>query len=141
MSRPAGSVWPAHDTMPYGVADDLIALRAFVRSRAVALGLPEHRVEMLALAVSELATNTLQYTSGGGRVRVWAESGQLYCDVVDGGPMRSIGEMPPMSSVRGRGLAIVHRVADHVDILPDPGGTMVRVQMALSALHTSTVDR
>lgn len=119
--------------MPYGEADDLAAVRAFVRSRAAALGLPERRVEMLALAVSELATNTLQYTSGGGRVRVWAGSGQLYCDVVDGGPMRSIGDMPPASAVSGRGLAIVRRVADDVDIIPEPGGTLVRVRMNLSA--------
>jgi anti-sigma regulatory factor (Ser/Thr protein kinase) len=119
--------------MPYGAADDLSAVRAFVRSRAVALGLPARRVEMLALAVSELATNTLQYTTGGGRVRVWAESGQLYCDVVDGGPMRSIGDMPPASAMSGRGLAIVHRVADDVGMIPEPGGTLVRVRMALDA--------
>jgi serine/threonine-protein kinase RsbW len=132
MSRPAGSVWPAQDTMSYHEADDLAALRAFVRSRAAVLGLPERRVEMLALAVSELATNTLQYTAGGGRVRVWAESGQLYCDVVDGGPMRAIGDMPPASSVRGRGLAIVRRIADDVDIIPDTDGTLVRVRMDLN---------
>jgi serine/threonine-protein kinase RsbW len=132
MSRPAGSLSPAQDTMAYGEADDLAAVRAFVRSRAAALGLPERRVEMLGLVVSELATNTLQYTAGGGRVRVWAESGQLYCDVVDGGPVRAIGEMPPASAVRGRGLAIVRRVADDVDIIPGSEGTLVRVRMALS---------
>jgi anti-sigma regulatory factor (Ser/Thr protein kinase) len=118
--------------MPYGEADDLAPLRAFVRSRAAALGLPERQVEMLALAVSELATNTLQHTASGGRVRVWAESDQLYCDVVDGGPMRSIGDMPPASAVSGRGLAIVHRVADDVAIIPNSDGTLVRVRMALS---------
>lgn len=119
--------------MAYGDADDLAAVRAFARSRAAALGLPERRVEMLALAVSELATNTLQYTAGGGRVRVWAESGQLYCDVIDRGPMRSIGDMPPASAVSGRGLAIVRRVADSVDIIPDSEGTLVRVRMSLGS--------
>lgn len=133
MSRPAGSVWPAQDTMAYGTADDLAGVRAFVRSRAASLGLPARQVEMLGLAVSELATNTLQHTSGGGRVRVWAESGQLYCEVVDGGPMRSIGDMPPPSAVSGRGLAIVRRVADDVDILPDSDGTAVRMRMTLDA--------
>ncbi len=131
MSRPAGSVWPDQDTMRYADADDLSAVRAFVRSRATALGLPQRRVDMLALAVSELATNTLQHTSGGGRVRVWAESGQLFCDVGDGGPLRVVGEMPPPSSVRGRGLAIVRRVADDVVVVPDGDGVLVRVTMAL----------
>lgn len=133
MSRSTGSAWPAQDTMAYGRADDLAGVRAFARSRAAALGLPARRVEMLGLAVSELATNTLQHTSGGGRVRVWAESGQLYCEVVDAGPMRSIGDMPPASAVSGRGLAIVRRVADDVDILPDSDGTAVRMRMALDA--------
>ena len=38
------------------------------------------------LAVSELATNTLQHTAGGGRVRLWAEAGRLLCDVDRPGP-------------------------------------------------------
>ena len=119
--------------MSYDRPADLAEVRAFVRARAGDLGLPERRADLLTLAVSELATNTLQHTSGGGRVRVWAESGQLYCEVVDGGPMRSIGDMPPASAVSGRGLAIVRRVADDVDILPDSDGTAVRMRMALDA--------
>jgi anti-sigma regulatory factor (Ser/Thr protein kinase) len=86
---------------------------------------------MLTLAVSELTTNTLQHTTGGGRVRVWAEDGQLVCDVVDGGPPRSFGAMPPADSVRGRGLAIVDRVADEVSTSTGPDGTLVRIKMAL----------
>lgn len=120
------------DAMSYAVAGDLAAVRAFVCSRALALGLPEQRVELLTLAVSELATNTLQHTTGGGRVRVWAEPGRLVCEVADHGGSRPFGrQMPPPEAVRGRGLAIVERVCDGVQTIADPEGILVRVWMAL----------
>jgi serine/threonine-protein kinase RsbW len=121
----------APTTMPYAVADDLVAVRGFVRARALALGLPQARVDLLALAVNELATNTLQHASGGGQVRVWAEAGQLVCDVADAGTVPAFGTMPPPESVRGRGLAIVARIADEVATVPVAGGTVVRIRMNL----------
>ncbi|MFF0468485.1 ATP-binding protein [Micromonospora zamorensis] len=125
---------PAHvtDTMAYQVATDLRALRAFVYAGALARGLPPHRVELLTLAVSELANNTLQHTTGGGRVLLWAESGQLFCDVVDRGPAREFGQgMPSADSIRGRGLAIVEQVCDEVAVLTGPGETVVRIRLSL----------
>jgi serine/threonine-protein kinase RsbW len=119
-------------TMPYAHADDLAHVRAFVCSRALARGLPAARVELLALAVSELATNTLQHTHGGGLVRVWAEAGQLVCDVVDqGGPRTVAREMPTAEAIRGRGLAIVARICDEVAVAPTPAGTVVRLRFRL----------
>ncbi len=132
MTEPPGARTPAaRTTMPYAVADDLVAVRGFVRSRALALGLPDTRVDLLALAVNELATNTLQHSSGGGQVRVWAEAGQLVCDVADAGTVPPFGTMPPPESVRGRGLAIVARIADEVAAVPVAGGTVVRIRMNL----------
>jgi serine/threonine-protein kinase RsbW len=123
---------PTADGMAYRVADDLREVRAFVWARAVALGLPPQRVELLALAVSELATNTLQHTAGGGRVRLWAEGGQLLCDVIDRGPTRTFGRhMPAADAVRGRGLAIVEQVCDEVAVLDRPGETVVRIRLAV----------
>jgi serine/threonine-protein kinase RsbW len=120
------------DAMSYAEADDLKALRAFVAARALALGLPASRVDLLTLAVSELATNTLQHTTGGGRVRVWANAGQLICDVVDRGPTRSFGrKMPEADALRGRGLAIVERVCDVVDTAVVAEGTLVRIRLNL----------
>jgi serine/threonine-protein kinase RsbW len=127
---------PAHagepDAMSYAGAGDLRALRVFVAARGRALGLPPGRVDLLTLAVSELATNTLQHTTGGGHVRVWTEEGQLVCDVVDRGPVRSFGrDMPQAEAVRGRGLAIVERVCDGVDATAVAGGTLVRLRLNL----------
>ncbi|MEU4474576.1 ATP-binding protein [Micromonospora sp. NPDC023888] len=120
------------DTMSYQVATDVRALRAFVSVGALARGLPPDRVELLTLAVSELATNTLQHTTGGGRVRLWAESGQLFCDVVDRGPTRALGRrMPAADAIRGRGLAIVEQICDEVAVLTSPGETVVRIRLTL----------
>jgi serine/threonine-protein kinase RsbW len=120
------------DGMSYAEPDDLRAVRAFVTERAVALGLPEDRVDILTLAVSELTTNTLQHTSGGGRIRLWTQDGQLVCDVVDGGEDRPFGrEMPAAEAIRGRGLAIVERICDAVYTTSVPGGTLVRICLNL----------
>ena len=120
------------DAMSYAATAELMALRAFVRSRALALGLAATRADLLLLAVSELATNTLQHTAGSGRVRVWAEAGQLVCDVVDRGPVPAFGRpMPPADAARGRGLAIVERVCDAVDTAAVPEGTLVRIRLNL----------
>ncbi|MBM0231343.1 ATP-binding protein [Micromonospora sp. STR1_7] len=123
---------PVTDTMAYQVATDLRALRAFVCAGALARGLPPDRLELLALAVSELATNTLQHTTGGGRVRLWTEAGHLVCDVVDQGPTRPFGRgMPAAEAVRGRGLAIVEQVCDEVAVFSAPEGTVVRIRLHL----------
>ncbi len=118
----------APDTMAYADAHGLSAVRAFVSARARALGLPQERAELLVLAVSELATNTLQHTSGGGRVRVWAEADRVYCEVQDSGVRLPLGRtMPPAEAVRGRGLAIVERVCDGVTAVENARGTLVRI--------------
>jgi anti-sigma regulatory factor (Ser/Thr protein kinase) len=120
------------DAMSYRDASELSALRAFVRARALALGLAAARTDMLTLAVSELATNTLLHTNGGGRVRVWVDTDQVVCEVVDRGPLRAFGRsMPPADSVGGRGLAIVERVCDEVTTSAVTEGTLVRLRLNL----------
>jgi anti-sigma regulatory factor (Ser/Thr protein kinase) len=120
------------DEMWYSEPGDLRAVRAFVTERARALGLPAGRIELLTLAVSELTTNTLQHTSGGGHIRLWAEDGRLVCDVVDGGLDRPFGRaMPAAEAIRGRGLAIVERICDAVYTRAVPGGTLVRIFLNL----------
>ncbi|GAA0735597.1 ATP-binding protein [Dactylosporangium roseum] len=120
------------DTTSYTAPTHLTVVRTFVCARAVALGLPPLRAELLVLAVNELATNTLQYTSGGGTVRLWAEADRLYCEVLDSGPVRTFGrDMPPADAAGGRGLAIVERVCDEVTAFAAPGGTVVRMCLDL----------
>ena len=120
------------DEIGYREAADLTVVRMFVRSHAIRLGLPPLRADMLTLAVSELATNTLQHTSGGGRVRVWAVGDRLHCEVIDQGAVRTFGRaMPAADAIRGRGLAIVERICDEIDIREEADGTHVRLGLLL----------
>ena len=116
--------------LAYHEPTDLRSVRDFVRTRSVALGLPELPADLLTLAVSELATNTLQHTTGGGLVRVWAHAGAVGCDVLDQGPLRTLGHtMPAADAIRGRGLAIVERLCDEVVLDTEAGRTRVRLSM------------
>ncbi|BEL06061.1 hypothetical protein Q0Z83_042520 [Actinoplanes sichuanensis] len=115
--------------MPYHDADDLPTARAFARRHAEDLGLAADQVMSLVIAVSELVTNTLQHTSGGGQVRIWADNGQVTCEVIDGGPVRAVGRaMPRPDADRGRGLAIVERLCGPVEVFAATEGTTVRLR-------------
>jgi serine/threonine-protein kinase RsbW len=117
--------------MAYSTADDLAPVRAFVRDHAERLGLAADRLTAVALATSELVTNTLQHTTEGGRVRIWGDDGSVFCDVVDSGPPRTFGRaMPPPDADRGRGLAIVERLCDDVISFAEAGCTVVRLRFA-----------
>jgi serine/threonine-protein kinase RsbW len=114
----------------YHEPTDLAAVREFVREEAIALGLSPLRADLLTVAISELATNTLQHTAGGGLVRIWAEADKIRCDVVDGGAAPGFGRaMPAADEPRGRGLAIVERICDEVSIHPDGTHTTVSLGM------------
>ncbi|GAB7046998.1 ATP-binding protein [Catenuloplanes indicus] len=122
--------------MRYAAAADLAVLRAFVSARADALGLPAERAELLVLAVSELATNTLQHTGSGGEVTLRTDRGRLICDVtdsaLDGSVTPVLGRpMPPPAALRGRGLAIVERICDEVETSVIAGATRVRIHLDL----------
>jgi anti-sigma regulatory factor (Ser/Thr protein kinase) len=127
---PTAATRPAERS--YAVPGDLAVIREFVRSEAEALGLPRLRADLLTVAVSELATNTLQHTTGGGRVTIWAVDGRVYCDVIDSGAPQSFGrDMPAADQPRGRGLAIVERICDEVGVSSHADGTAVSLTMLL----------
>jgi serine/threonine-protein kinase RsbW len=56
--------------MTYTKPADLPTVRAFIAEQARALGLAAARINLLTVAVSELTTNTLQHTDGGGHIRI-----------------------------------------------------------------------
>jgi anti-sigma regulatory factor (Ser/Thr protein kinase) len=117
------------DTFRYDTEQDLRAVRRFVRAGALALGLPRAQIDPLVLAVSELASNTLRHTTGGGQVRIWADEQHVVCEVADSGQYRPLGRpMPPSDAVSGRGLAIVERICDDVSTSTGPSGTWVRLR-------------
>ena len=113
-------------------ADELPMARYFVVERAERFGLSGVRLEDLALCVAELTTNSVVHGGGTGTVRVWAEGGQVLCEVRDKGYLKDplAGRRPPPpGQLGGRGLLLVHCLADLVRVHTAPEGTVVRCHM------------
>ena len=92
---------------------ELAEVRRFVRRGAREARLSQRATEDLVLAVSELATNSLQYGGGEGICRMWSEGGTLLCEVRDSGYIREplAGRVRPApGQARGRGLWVVNQI-------------------------------
>jgi serine/threonine-protein kinase RsbW len=128
---PENPVGPIAGQVAYHHADDLHDLRLWAQACALRAGLSAGRAGLLMLAVSELCSNTLLHTSGGGLVEVRSEAGGVVCEVTDDGPVgaRVAGAMPQALSPNGRGLAIVEQVCDDVSIRAEGKRTVVRLWM------------
>ncbi|MET8834870.1 anti-sigma factor RsbA family regulatory protein [Micromonospora sp. NPDC004540] len=116
--------------------DRLSALRAAVAAVAEAAGLAAERVDDLRIAVTELASNALTHGTGPAVARCWAAAGELICEVSGPGELSDplAGRIPPpVASVRGRGLLLVHRLCDLVDVHVADGATTVRLRLELPA--------
>ncbi|WP_327293064.1 sensor histidine kinase [Streptomyces sp. NBC_01198] len=128
-SRPSGSPARGFDAML------LPDTRAFAVREAVALGLPADRCEDLALVVAELTTNSVIHGGGTGTLHIWAEGGDIVCEVEDAGhiadPLAG-RHIPPPGRPGGRGLLLVNYLTDLVRIHTTPTGTAVRCHLRLS---------
>ncbi|MFI0508554.1 anti-sigma factor RsbA family regulatory protein [Streptomyces sp. WSLK1-5] len=103
--------------------------RHFGVEQAARLGLSGVRLDDVALIVAELTTNSVVHGGGSGTLRVWAEDGHVVCDVRDHGRLDDplAGRRPPArDKPGGRGLLLVHALADLVRIHTSPEGTAVR---------------
>jgi anti-sigma regulatory factor (Ser/Thr protein kinase) len=118
--------------MVFGAAN-LRALRHFVWAHATPPGLPADRILDLVLAVSEVATNTVQHTAAGtGTLRLWRRDGGVTCEVRDSGHIADLlaGRLPASpASVHGRGLLIVNHLCDLVELRSTNGSTVVRMHI------------
>jgi anti-sigma regulatory factor (Ser/Thr protein kinase) len=110
-------------------------LRRRVVAHAAEAGASPARAADLALAVTELATNSLRHGGGHGRLRLWADGANLMCEVADTGYITDplVGRRrPTRPQLHGRGLWLVQQLCDLVQVRTEPGGTVVRVQVPLS---------
>ena len=123
---------PAAAEVVFGAAD-LRSLRHFVRAHAASPGLPTDRILDLVLAVSEVATNSVQHTSAGtGTLRLWRQDGGVTCEIQDSGHIADplAGRLPASpASVHGRGLLIVNHLCDLVELRSGDGNTVVRMHI------------
>jgi anti-sigma regulatory factor (Ser/Thr protein kinase) len=139
------SPWQFRDPLPEPPADagtveltvgeaSLSVLRRRVVAYAAGAGASPARADDLALAVSELATNSLRHGGGHGRLRLWADGASLTCEVADTGHITDplVGRRRPTSrQLHGRGLWLVQQLCDLVQVRTEPGGTVVRIQVPL----------
>jgi anti-sigma regulatory factor (Ser/Thr protein kinase) len=113
----------------YG-AGDVPATRRTVAQYARSCGLPEEQVEVLELAASELATNSVRHGGGSGSLAMWLEPGAVVVEFSDAG--RLIDPLtgrfaPALDQAGGRGLYLVNQLCDLVAVRSSDAGTTVRV--------------
>lgn len=116
--------------------DDLAEGRRRAGAEAAAAGLRGAALADLEVAVTEIATNTLRHSGGGGLLRVWREPGRLLCQMDDGGhiPDPLAGRRAPgPGDTGGWGLLLANRLCDLVEIRTRPGATSVRLHMEVPA--------
>lgn len=128
---------PLPDAPAWAVAlafdgSNLDSLRMFVSRRAEAAGLRPARRDDLALAVNELATNSVRHGGGGGVLREWQDSSSIVCEVIDNGridqPLAG-REPPPPDALGGYGLWLVNQLCDLMQMRTFDGGSIVRIHM------------
>lgn len=107
----------------------ITAVRHAVRRIAGQAGLDGQRLDDFVLAVNEIVTNAVLHGGGAGWLRLWRDGRDVCCEVSDHGPglPRSghVGQLPPGSQVRGRGVWLAHRLCDSVETATGPTGTTV----------------
>jgi anti-sigma regulatory factor (Ser/Thr protein kinase) len=108
----------------------LPAVRDVVTGRATLLEIDKDKVSDLALAVHELATNSLRHGGGRGVLRVWEEPDALVCEVHDAGRVEDplVGRRVPTERQEGgRGVWMANNLCDLVQMRSSEAGTTVRV--------------
>jgi anti-sigma regulatory factor (Ser/Thr protein kinase) len=137
---------------PTGVTDLAFALVESADARTVAhfrselsrwlhahLALGPARHNDVLLAVNEALTNSAEFAYGTGhgpmtmQVRYVAHDDMLLIDVSDHGAFRYT-DPATRSNTRGRGIPLMHALADQATISPLPSGTQVRLQFNDCAL-------
>lgn len=124
---------PATAVVAPFAAHEVRRLRGLVRAQADAAGLAADRADDLLLAVDELVANTAVHGTGRGTLRTWREPGTLVVEVSDGGRITDLlagRRLPPPDAESGRGLWIVNRLCDLVQVRSGADGTTVRLHMA-----------
>ena len=134
-ATPFAEPLPDPPVAPYEIPFDaghVPAVRGFVTKQAVEAGLGGTRASDFALAVHELATNSIRYGGGQGVLRLWRLPDAIICEVRDNGRIEhplAGRELPTPDQDGGRGLWLVNQLCDLVQVRVLPEGNVVRVHM------------
>jgi len=113
---------------------ELGVVRAMVLRFAEASRLAAAAAEDLALAVHELATNSVGHGGGRGSLHLWNEPDGVVVEVRDRGHIRDplVGRhLPSLTQEGGRGVFMANQLCDLMQTRSTEHGTQVRVRMAL----------
>ncbi|MFE9404995.1 anti-sigma factor RsbA family regulatory protein [Streptomyces sp. NPDC006530] len=112
---------------------DLSAVRSKVSQCASDAGVHEDQLPKLAVAVTEIATNSIRHGGGQGTLRTWAQDATFLCEFRDSGFIsdQMVGRVRPTSDqIGGRGLWLAHQLCDLVEIRSTrEQGTTIRLHM------------
>ncbi len=89
--------------------------------------------DLVAVVVSELATNAVQHGATDFTLQIEPRGAGLRITVVDYGPGRPAEQTPTVRQQHGRGLQIVGRLAASWGVEPGPAGTGKAVWAELGA--------
>lgn len=109
---------------------DIPATRRTVAQYARRSGLPEDKVEVLELAASELATNSVRHGGGSGTVAMWTTPSAAIVEFRDAGQLTDplTGRlMPTPEQAGGRGVFLVNQLCDLVQVRSTDHGTTIRI--------------
>ena len=115
---------------------EVTALRHAIGRQAAESGLCGIRLEDFVLAVHESVTNAVEHAGGHGSLKMWTCDGLLQAQTVDQGTGIPDGYLnghgqPSGMSFTGRGIYLIRRLCDGVDIRTGPLGTTVEITMRL----------
>jgi anti-sigma regulatory factor (Ser/Thr protein kinase) len=113
----------------YGPAD-VPATRHTVAQFARRVGLPQDKVEILELAASEVATNSVRHGGGAGTVAMWTTPSAAVVEFSDAGRLTDplTGRlMPSLEQEGGRGVFLVNQLCDLVQVRSSDDGTRIRI--------------
>ena len=125
-----------HDEITFESAGALAGLRAAVTTLALEAGLNRDRAGDMALAVSEVGTNSIRHGGGRGTLRIWHTHGAFVCEIRDRGHIDDplVGRIVPEPLANGRrGLWLVNQLCDLVQLRSLDDGVVVRLHATLPA--------
>lgn len=96
-------------------------------------GIGDDAAGRLVVAANEVATNSVKYGGGTGVLRLWTEADAVVCQVDDRGVLREPlagRSRPATDEEHGRGLWLVNRLCDLVQVRSTADGVTVRLYLA-----------
>ncbi|MFK0237427.1 anti-sigma factor RsbA family regulatory protein [Streptomyces vinaceus] len=116
---------------------DLAIVRSKVARCASDAGVAKDRLAKLAVAVTEIATNSIRHGGGHGTLRTWGQEDAFLCEFRDAGYITDAmagRNRPGVHQIGGRGLWLVHQLCDLVEIRSTRDqGTTIRLHMDAAA--------